>query len=190
MADFFEYNEQTDMDISVLLLLIKEKNLKFKTQIGYFVISAVNIIKQMFYGADIGPAVESLFKDESQELGLYLQDASRDQVFQVIRSMSWLFVAAFAVSNKTEATQIKAEGEKALGRLNICEQSYILIVNSPEFNLFTVFVEFNKICCLILKKKLKMSPTTGYIFCNVFSDLFLFAIANSVENKTSQTKKS
>jgi len=189
MADFFEYNEQTDMDISVLLVLLKEKDLKFKKQIGYFVISAVSILKQMFYGADIGPDKQSLFKEVSQELSSYLQDSSREQLFQIIRNLSWLFVAVFAVRNKNEAIQIKAEAETALGHLNVCEESYNAIVNSPKFDLFTVYVEFEKICGLILKKKKINDPTVGYIFCHAFSDLFLFAIASCEENMPAETAK-
>ena len=187
MADFFEYNEQTDMDISVLLLLIKEKDLKFKKQIGYFVINAVSILKQMFYGADIGPDKKSPFEGVSQELSSYLQGSSREQLFQIIRNLSWLFVAVFAVRNKNEAIQIKAEAETALGHLNVCEQSYNAIVNSPEFDLFTVYKEFDKICALILKKEKINDPTVGYIFCHVFSDQLLYAIAMSEGNKTSPT---
>lgn len=189
MTGIFEYNKQTDMDISVLLLSIKEKDLKFKKQIGYFVINAVSILKQMFYGADIGPGKQSPFKGVSQELSSYLQDSSREQLFQIIRNLSWLFIAVFAVRNKNEAMQIKAEAETALGHLNVCEQSYNSIVNSPKFDLFTVYVEFNTFCGLIMKKEKINDPTVGYIFCHAFSDLFLYAIASCEENIPAETAK-
>jgi len=189
MTGIFEYNKETDMDISVLLLFIKEKDLKFKNQIGYFVINAVSILKQMFYGADIGPDKESPFKEVSQELSSYLQDSSSEQLFQIIRNLSWLFVAVFAVRNKNEAIQIKAEAETALGHLNACEQSYNAIVNSPNFNLFNVYEEFDKICGLTLRKNKINDPTVGYVFCHAFSDLFLYAIASCEENLSAETTK-
>jgi hypothetical protein len=189
MTDLFEYNKQTDIDISVLLLLIKEKDLKFKKQIRYFVINSVSMLKQMFYEADIEPDKKSPFKGVSQELSSYLQDSSREQLFQIIRNLSWLFVAVFAVRNKNEAIKIKAEAETALGHLNVCEQSYNAIVNSPKYDLYTVFVEFDKICGLILKKNKINDPTVGYIFCHAFSDLFLYAIASCEENMPAETAK-
>jgi hypothetical protein len=182
-GDFFEFDAELDMLISVLLAQIKDKKLKHGKIVGYFLINSVGMMREMIYGVNDGPYEKNAFAEHVEHLKEYFKGAGREKLFQIINGLGWLFLAAYSCRKSDESINILNEARDALPISNIEERAFKQVVCFKKFDLYIIAGEFFKLAAARLQKEEIVDPLIKAAFCTSFFEYFASAIAQDEKER-------
>jgi len=173
---FFEFDDELDFLISVLLVEIKEKNLKHQKVLGRFVINSVGILREIKYDVNDGPIPRNPFSEYTTELKDYLGEVKKEDLFKIIKGLTWLFIATYSIKKSDESVTILNEARIAIPQGKIEEDAFKRIVSLPKFDIYAVADEFLNILGKVLNKKKIQDVRIGMAFCASFFAYFQAAV--------------